>query len=85
MSPWATNKDRDEKRTAVKKRRATDKIAKMKAGMLQNKRAKVAGLTYQSGIANESTTATVTDLQPDDESDVDDTEFDAFNSIDTTC
>ena len=59
MALWAANKDKEDKRKqdyqrlpAIKRKRATEKIAKMKDEMLQEKKAKTSGLTYATGIAN---------------------------------
>jgi hypothetical protein len=59
LALWAANKDREDCRkhdyfqlTSTKRKRAEDKIKKMKCGMLQEKKAKRSGTTYRSGIAN---------------------------------
>jgi hypothetical protein len=79
LALWAATKDRHDKtkynykrRPAIKRKRAGEKIAAMKAGMLQEKKAKKARLTYKSGIANNNPT-----IHEDDQ-------FDCFDSIDTT-
>jgi hypothetical protein len=53
LALWAVNKHHEDARKhdykrlpVIKRKRASEKIAKMKAGMLQNKKAKTAGVTY---------------------------------------
>jgi hypothetical protein len=68
MALWAANKDRKDNRRhdykrkpAVKRKRANEKIAKMKAGVLQEKKAKTSGVTYQTGIANKPLSCSTSD------------------------
>ena len=84
LALWATNKDRVDNRrhdyrqeTQVKRKRASAKIAKMKAGMLKEKRAKKSGMTYASGIANEQPLCSSI-LVASEKVDAVDEEFDTF-------
>ena len=95
MGLWASNKDRQDynrclykRKPAVKRKRAEKKIQLMKAGMLKEKMAVRTGVTYQTGIANvvaaPVAAPTIHDNAEDALEELTETDFDTFDSIDTS-